>query len=238
MMNGIMNAVLAVLMVAATPTNPDQAPVPDAPCLTCPVTTAKDVVELSGTIRPLTASPGLPKAIQEAIDALQADAAALAATQADLAQAMAVYASAQARVLQGQQAASQAQQKLANDQAALAKAIADAFGQQPTPVPIPVPPEVAHPITILEIASTTCAPCNAMDPIIKELAAEGIPIRRIDADKDPAAAAKYKVEATPTFICLVDGEEVSRMAGRLQKGQIAGWYSSTVDWVAKKYPPK
>ena len=189
----------------------------------CPVIPAPAVTS--------TPAPALPAAVQQAIDKLMADTQAYSLASGSLASAQAALAAAQNQLaaLQTQTAALQA--AIPQDQAAVTAAIASAFG------PVGPAPTDDHPVQILEIASSTCGPCNALDKILAAAQAAGVPVTRVDTDKDPTAA-KWNVDVTPTFITLVGGVEVTRYRGPLNLKQLSDWFADTKAWVAKKYPPR
>ena len=119
-----------------------------------------------------------PDPIATAFTKVQADLTALGAAQADV-----------ARLAQAQEKARVAAKSLADDQAALNQAIQAAANSPPTPV---VPPAVMHVIEVLEIGATSCGPCNAMDAILKTLVAEGMPIKRVNTDQNPALVDRWR----------------------------------------------
>ena len=172
---------------------------------------------------PDTALSGVPSISPDPISTaflkVQADLTALAAAQADV-----------ARLAQAQEKARVAAKSLADDQAALNQAIQAAANPPPTPV---VPPAATHVIEVLEIGATSCGPCNAMDAILKTLVAEGMSIKRINTDQNPALVDRWQIKGTPTFVMLVDAKEVSRSIGALDIGQLRGWYKATQDWSRK-----
>ena len=67
-----------------------------------------------------------------------------------------------------------------------------------------------------------CGPCKVMGPVVDSLA-EANPntnILKIEVDKEPDAAAEYRVRAIPTFIIFKDGKEVDRFSGVQDMKQI------------------
>jgi len=66
---------------------------------------------------------------------------------------------------------------------------------------------------LLDFSATWCGPCRAMAPVVEQLAAEGLPVRKVDIDQNRALAAKYNVQGIPCFVMLVDGQEVDRVVG-------------------------
>lgn len=71
--------------------------------------------------------------------------------------------------------------------------------------------------TVIDFSATWCGPCRMVAPAVHELAEnlEGkINFRFIDLDENRDLAAKYNVEAVPTFIILdAEGNEVNRIVG-------------------------
>jgi thiol-disulfide isomerase/thioredoxin len=58
-----------------------------------------------------------------------------------------------------------------------------------------------------------CRPCRMMDPVVKQLHAQGYPIQQINVDRDHALAYRYHVQSIPCFVMVVDGREVDREVG-------------------------
>ena len=186
-----------------------------------------------GTVADVAPAPAtaLPAAVQQAIDKLTADTQAYSLASGSLASAQAALAAAQNQLTALQSQAATFQAAIPQDQAAVTAAIANAFG------PVVSVPVDAHPVQILEIASSTCGPCNALDKVIAAAQTAGVPVTRVDTDKDPTAA-KWNVEVTPTFITVVGGVEATRYKGGLNQKQLVDWYADTKAWGKLKYPPK
>ena len=69
-----------------------------------------------------------------------------------------------------------------------------------------------------------CAPCRALAPVIKELADEygdRLRVAKVDADTNPASAAKLEVRALPTLLFVKDGGVAAQLVGRQPKDRIA-----------------
>src|SRR3990170_3913738 len=65
-----------------------------------------------------------------------------------------------------------------------------------------------------------CAPCRAIAPVLKELAAEkngNLRIGKLDVDAHPDVARRFGVMAIPTLILFRKGEEVARIRGAVPK---------------------
>lgn len=66
---------------------------------------------------------------------------------------------------------------------------------------------------LLDFTQASCPPCVEMEPVLQQLAQEGVQIQRIDLHRQPQVAARYRVDVTPTYIVLVDGKEWARVMG-------------------------
>ncbi|MGD0900510.1 MAG: thioredoxin family protein, partial [Thermoguttaceae bacterium] len=73
---------------------------------------------------------------------------------------------------------------------------------------------------LLDFYSDGCAPCRRMDPTVRELAALGYPVRRVNVTKERALAAQFGVQDIPCFVMVVDGREVDRQVGATSLGRL------------------
>ncbi len=76
-----------------------------------------------------------------------------------------------------------------------------------------LPQPCAAETVLLDFHSPSCGPCQQMRPVINRLAAAGFRVHGIDIQRDPQAAARFKVTLVPTLIVMEDGQEVSRSVG-------------------------
>jgi len=68
-----------------------------------------------------------------------------------------------------------------------------------------------------------CAPCQALSPILEELAQEyerKIVVGRLNVDQAPKVANKYGVSAIPTMILFKGGKPVSQIVGFRAKAEL------------------
>ena len=73
---------------------------------------------------------------------------------------------------------------------------------------------------LVEFHSRRCPPCDAMKPLIRQLASSGVAVRSVDVDREPGLADRYGVRQTPTFLVMVAGKEVSRLIGRQSAAEL------------------
>ncbi|KAI9098467.1 hypothetical protein K1719_025092 [Acacia pycnantha] len=76
---------------------------------------------------------------------------------------------------------------------------------------------------LVDFYATWCGPCQFMVPILNEVSTQlvdKIQIVKIDTEKYPSIADKYKIEALPTFIIFKDGKPLDRFEGALTVDQL------------------
>ena len=61
---------------------------------------------------------------------------------------------------------------------------------------------------------------------VKEDLGDQIRIVKIDVDKNPKIAGKYRVRGVPTMLLFKDGEQVWRQSGVIQKKELIGIINS------------
>ncbi|KAA5540938.1 thioredoxin fold domain-containing protein [Roseiconus nitratireducens] len=66
---------------------------------------------------------------------------------------------------------------------------------------------------LLAFSSAHCGPCQAMQPVLDRLAANGVPIREVDVNRETEFARRYGIRQTPTFVVLSGGRELTRLVG-------------------------
>ena len=58
-----------------------------------------------------------------------------------------------------------------------------------------------------------CSGCKQLDPVMDQVAKQGIVVNKMDVDYTPDVTVKYKVQSIPTVILVRDGQEVKRFTG-------------------------
>jgi thioredoxin 1 len=73
---------------------------------------------------------------------------------------------------------------------------------------------------IIDFWAEWCAPCRAIAPIVKELAAvygDRVKIVKMDIDANPATPGRYGVRAIPTVLAFQNGQVVEQLQGARPK---------------------
>jgi thiol-disulfide isomerase/thioredoxin len=73
---------------------------------------------------------------------------------------------------------------------------------------------------VLDFTSLRCLPCQSMSSIVSRLEEQGYPIVRIDADSRHDLMQRYRVRSLPTFLLLVNGQEITRIEGTTTENQL------------------
>jgi thioredoxin 1 len=75
-----------------------------------------------------------------------------------------------------------------------------------------------------------CKPCDAIEPHLRELAAErGVSLVRVDVDRELALSSRYAVLSLPAVMLFAGGEARATVAGARRKAEyeraFAAWLS-------------
>ena len=76
---------------------------------------------------------------------------------------------------------------------------------------------------LVDFSATWCAPCRKLEPIVHEIAdsyAGKLKVVKVDVDRAPSIAAKFRVLSVPTMLLVKDGTVREQMTGLHSKQAI------------------
>lgn len=91
----------------------------------------------------------------------------------------------------------------------------------------------ANDVVLLDFTASWCGPCQRMAPIVAQLKASGMPVRKVDYDTQQALVQQYRVTGVPTFVLLVNGREVDRTVGATSYEHLAGMFAKAGSTTAR-----
>ncbi len=80
--------------------------------------------------------------------------------------------------------------------------------------------------TLLQFSSQRCQHCQSMQPVIAQLAQQGINVQVIDVDRQLSVAQQHRINGVPTFVAVSGGRELGRIEGVTTADKLvtlAGW---------------
>lgn len=89
----------------------------------------------------------------------------------------------------------------------------DSFEQQVLHSSVPV---------LLDFYADWCGPCQALSPILEEVASEatGFKVLKVNIDQQPELTRQYRIMSVPTLMVIKDGKPTGRTSGLLSKEQV------------------
>lgn len=81
--------------------------------------------------------------------------------------------------------------------------------------------EAGRPV-VLDFYQESCPPCRALEPRLARVSSESSEVRayRVDIDRDPAVARRFRVMSLPTLLLVKDGREVARRDGLIRDPEL------------------
>lgn len=75
---------------------------------------------------------------------------------------------------------------------------------------------------LVDFWATWCMPCKMLAPTIEELAKEanGYKVGKVDIDKDPELAQKYRIMSIPTVLVFKNGKVAATSVGLQSKAKL------------------
>ena len=74
---------------------------------------------------------------------------------------------------------------------------------------------------IIDFFATWCGPCKMLAPVLEDVSTETeAKIYKVDIDESSDLAREYGIMVVPTMIIFVDGKQVEKFSGYMQKNAI------------------
>lgn len=73
---------------------------------------------------------------------------------------------------------------------------------------------------LLDFTATWCGPCQQMSSTVSKLERQGLPIRKVDIDQEPALSKRFNVQSIPCFVLVSNGREIDRVTGLTDEKQL------------------
>jgi thioredoxin 2 len=82
---------------------------------------------------------------------------------------------------------------------------------------------------LVDFYSPTCAPCHLMHPFVEGLAQRRkgeLMVVKVNTDRHPELAARFRIQAVPTFVIISKGTERGRVSGAMAEADFSLWVAS------------
>jgi thioredoxin 1 len=76
---------------------------------------------------------------------------------------------------------------------------------------------------LVDFYAEWCGPCKMMKPVLEDIAKKmdgKARILKVDVDKNPKAAAQYKIQGVPTLMIFQNGQIKWRQSGYIDAGKL------------------
>jgi len=80
---------------------------------------------------------------------------------------------------------------------------------------------------LIYISAAWCGPCQTFGPVMAQVANSGIPVTKLDADKDQQALADFQVRSVPAVIKIDgSGKMIDKFIGVRSMQEVLNFYNS------------
>ena len=79
---------------------------------------------------------------------------------------------------------------------------------------------------LVYISATWCGPCKMFGPVMVKVADSGIPVQKLDADKDQSSVMQYGVRSIPTVVKVdAGGNMIDKFVGVKTQQEVINFYN-------------
>jgi thioredoxin-like negative regulator of GroEL len=80
---------------------------------------------------------------------------------------------------------------------------------------------------LIYISSEGCEPCRTFSPIMGRVSKSGIPVTKLDADRDKFNVLKWGVRSIPTVLKMdINGNIIGRFTGVRSEQEVINFYNN------------
>lgn len=84
---------------------------------------------------------------------------------------------------------------------------------------------------VVDFWADWCGPCKMMAPAFQQAAAELEPrarLLKVNTEQEQGLSARYAIRSIPTLMVFSAGQEVARMSGALDQGNLLSWINNHI----------
>ena len=79
---------------------------------------------------------------------------------------------------------------------------------------------------LVYISASWCGPCKMFGPVMAKVADYGIPVQKLDADKDQSSVMQYGVRSIPTVVKVdANGNMIDKFVGVKTQQEVINFYN-------------
>ena len=79
---------------------------------------------------------------------------------------------------------------------------------------------------LIYISAPWCGPCKMFGPVMAKISESGIPVQKLDADKDQSSIIQYGVRSIPTVVKVdANGNMIDKFVGVKTQQEIINFYN-------------